>query len=495
MTGLPSSSLKPVGGLDSYLDSGAVSSDSSDEKYRSALEKITSALEAREGNNTQQLLLAISQGMLTPGPTGHFGESLGNAAGAASKVMQTQEAAGLENAKMRLQLAQAEREQGNKTKALNFAASSLGMSPQQLSSGLQSGNLPPGSFSRIKPEALFITSQLDKSVGDALSKTLEADFKNAQLAIELYRAGVDRAKIEAEFGPAVLKLLPESPFSSGASSAAPSAAPPVTPTSETKPVAEAQTDQKPPAQPAPFQPSQPPQQAAQPAPADDLEGLPLATQKAIREQRQKDMEAPFSEKRKQIYTFDPQTVGSSDSRLREIYDIVNRHPQIVGLLQGQGLFKALGSAMQQGSQTPWGTWSLPITEFQRKLKLNDTQQTIATRLSQLLGEQFFENARTNKSILGPSISNSDVMLLKAPVATAEDSAEAIKYWTKQNILGNKQKLDLYNALIEFDQSKGSKYSPAEFFNPKRNPQYDTIVKKYQSLTDELVRMHSPAYAR
>lgn len=103
---IPAGSLKPVTG-----------EDPADEKYRSALEKITSALEAREANNTQQILLGIAQGMLTPGPTGSFGESVGQAAGNVNKLIQAQEGAGLENAKMRLQLAQAEREMAQRNKA------------------------------------------------------------------------------------------------------------------------------------------------------------------------------------------------------------------------------------------------------------------------------------------------------------------------------------------------------------------------------------------
>ena len=106
LSAIPAGSLKPI-----------IGDEDSDQKWQSALQRITSALDAREGNTNQQLLLAISQGLLTPGPTGHFGESLGNAAGAASKVMQAQEASGLENAKMRLQLAQAEREMAQRNKA------------------------------------------------------------------------------------------------------------------------------------------------------------------------------------------------------------------------------------------------------------------------------------------------------------------------------------------------------------------------------------------
>lgn len=115
LSAIPAASLKPVTG-----------EEAADEKYRSALERITSALDARESNNTQQMLMAIAQGMLTPGPTGSFGESVGHAAGNVAKIQQAQEASGLENAKMRLQLAQAEREMAQRSKAAGAFQSLVG---------------------------------------------------------------------------------------------------------------------------------------------------------------------------------------------------------------------------------------------------------------------------------------------------------------------------------------------------------------------------------
>jgi hypothetical protein len=84
--------------------------DASQDALTKAYENLTSALGARnEGDKTRELLLAISQGMLTPGPTGSFGESLGQAAGNVMKVQRSQEADALENAKMRLEMAKAGR--------------------------------------------------------------------------------------------------------------------------------------------------------------------------------------------------------------------------------------------------------------------------------------------------------------------------------------------------------------------------------------------------
>lgn len=81
-----------------------------DQEHKNALDYLTTALANRNGNSMQQTLLAISQGMLTPGPTGSFGESVGHAAGNVLKLQKEQEASGIENAKMRLQIAQAQRQ-------------------------------------------------------------------------------------------------------------------------------------------------------------------------------------------------------------------------------------------------------------------------------------------------------------------------------------------------------------------------------------------------
>lgn len=82
--------------------------DAAQDALTKAYENLTSALSSRtEGDRNRELLLAISQGMLTPGPTGSFGESVGQAAGNVLKVQRSQESDALENAKMRLEMAKA----------------------------------------------------------------------------------------------------------------------------------------------------------------------------------------------------------------------------------------------------------------------------------------------------------------------------------------------------------------------------------------------------
>lgn len=107
-SGLTAATLKPSGNL--LLNS-------EDDNYQSAIERIKSALDARENRPFDPHLLAIAQGLLSPTKTGSFGESLGQAAGNVLPVMQSEEKQNLDTAQMRLQLAQAEREQANLTAA------------------------------------------------------------------------------------------------------------------------------------------------------------------------------------------------------------------------------------------------------------------------------------------------------------------------------------------------------------------------------------------
>ena len=121
-TALAAGALKPsgVGPLEASATNLTDQTDSELE-YRNALMKIKSALDARERRAYNPTLLAISQGLLAPTATGSFGEGVGQAAGNVLKVQQQQEKEAIENAQIRLQIAQAERQQELKNKALGIA--------------------------------------------------------------------------------------------------------------------------------------------------------------------------------------------------------------------------------------------------------------------------------------------------------------------------------------------------------------------------------------
>ena len=156
------SALKPLGGSLASAE---------DDSYKSALSKIKAALDARENRPFDPTLLAMAQGFLSPTKTGSFGESLGQAAGAVLPVMQAEEKAGMENAQLRLQIAQAERAQALKNQGMAFltgGANPAGGASGQVTKGDASG---PGILinGRVLTPALIATLKYEnKELGDAL---------------------------------------------------------------------------------------------------------------------------------------------------------------------------------------------------------------------------------------------------------------------------------------------------------------------------------------
>lgn len=75
--------------------------------YKDAIARLEGLLDQRESKLIDPTYLAMAQGFLSPTKTGSFGESLGNVAAAVGPAIQAENKSAMENAKMRLELAQA----------------------------------------------------------------------------------------------------------------------------------------------------------------------------------------------------------------------------------------------------------------------------------------------------------------------------------------------------------------------------------------------------
>jgi hypothetical protein len=122
--------LKPV---------GATESPSADEAYSTAMQQLMSTLEARQNRGSSNTLLAIAEGLLSPTPTGSFGEGLGQAAKAVRGVQAQQEKEQMDLAQMRLQLAQGQREQAQLAAAQQAFRQKSGLVPTQGAAGQPAG--------------------------------------------------------------------------------------------------------------------------------------------------------------------------------------------------------------------------------------------------------------------------------------------------------------------------------------------------------------------
>jgi hypothetical protein len=165
-----------------------------DEEYKLDFKKsqadLKAALAARENQLFDPVLLALSQGFAAPTKTGAFGESLSTAAGLANQAAQGQQKNLVENAQMRMQLAQMGLEQGRKEKAQNMVSGLFNPKPAEgapaapsvgatagapVAESAQPPAQPTGGLRSISGADIMKISQLDKELGDNLAKAVAVD--------------------------------------------------------------------------------------------------------------------------------------------------------------------------------------------------------------------------------------------------------------------------------------------------------------------------------
>jgi hypothetical protein len=233
-------------------------------------------------------------------------------------------------------------------------------------------------------------------------------------------------------------------------------------------------------------------QPAQPAQAEvttDLSSLPLAEQTKIMVDRISAADKPAQEVATVLQTTaNPQSISSSNRRLTELGKLVEANPNVVGLMNKQGLMAALGTAANEGFRAGPYTVSLPVKSFVEKLELNPKEQTAARRIAMLLDEEFFTRAALAKSALGPQISNADSVLMKSPMARPEDSAKLIRYWALHGQMVNRQNDEMYKAYNQWlDQTKG-KAPVRQFFDKQGREITNKYTPYFERLQDKLGAM-------
>lgn len=160
-----------------------------DESYDAAMKRIEELLKSREERLFDPTLLAMAQGFLAPSATGSFGEGLGAAAGNVLKSQEVEQKQGMENAQMRLQLAQAQKEQDLKTRKQQFGQQLLGgVSPP----GAPGAQAAPGAQQGAPAGA---PGQLREITMDDVRKAMAVDDALGKQILEIYKAQGDRFKI------------------------------------------------------------------------------------------------------------------------------------------------------------------------------------------------------------------------------------------------------------------------------------------------------------
>lgn len=468
MAALPTSLPTPPAGLGG--------DEQARQEYFDALDKTLQALEARATGGPNMFKLAGA--FFDPGRTGSFGEAVGRAATVAGEDVQRQTEMQLPIAQVRAQLAGQKYQVANEAKALDLVSSVLGTPPAQTSQVLSSGQLPADMVSKITPGLVIAVNKLDPKLGTSLKQVFDMDIERRKLVNDDIKNGLNMTDLIAKYGPDVVAYFPAGARAPGqpTTPTAPITAPAIAPSAPTPSVTAPVTTQ--------------PTTTAVAATGD--EGLPLAARAGVRESRAKELDKPWTDQRTAINAWTPAAVSTSDRALRELYKIADTAPQIFGLMQQQGLISAAQTAAQEGIQVGrLGSVSLPVQKTLEKIRLAPREQELLRRATQLMAEQFFENAKANKSILGPQISNADAQFMQRPMVTEADSAANIKYWVQQHVLINKQRNDLFSSLNQFDRKYGANVPASRYFD---SDEYRNILKRYDDLNQQLIE-RSPFYNR
>jgi len=472
-------------------------------EYMDAVSKILQSLESRAAKPINWWKVAGA--MADPGKTGNFSEALGKASTSIGQDVEKSQEMALPIAQLRAQLAGQKYSVSRQNEALSIISGIFGTDLKTTQAMIQRGAIPSDLLSKITPQAYMAVALRSPELGTMLKNAAEMETGNIKLGVDVAGKEVDFAKQRAEFGEDFTKFL--SPASrrilglgeKPQATPAPVSEPNVLPV----PAANLQTNIVPnspgprvdtgnePIIEKPMSATPGPVQLAEQTTAADS-NVPLANRAKAQLERQKMRDEMFKGEIGTIVTWVPERVNSSIRDLRELHDLADKYPQVLGLMQKQGLLSGLQAAAEKGVSTPWGSFSVPVQEFLSKVQLPPAEQQVLARISNIIAKQFFENARVNKSILGPQISNADVTLLQAPMITAKDAADAIKYYAKENIIGTNMRGELNKLYGSWNKQYGNTSDFGEFFN---SSDYNTVMDRFSKYYDELYSKHNPFVGR
>lgn len=224
-----------------------------------------------------------------------------------------------------------------------------------------------------------------------------------------------------------------------------------------------------------------PAAATQVATADaELEKLPLTERNKIRAERLNEANKGNQALLGEIRGTNPAMLQGSLEDMQKLNHFATHDAHLWGLMQKQGLFQGLLNAAQEGASLDIGAaqakLNLPVEKFLQTVKFKPEDQAKIREIGRIFGQEFLNNVKTNKGLLGVNPTDNDAKLLAAPMATIEDSAKSVQHWTRQHALDIYQKLELHKALQQHEGRAGKTSDPGLFFRPES--EYHNILKNY-----------------
>jgi len=470
-------------------------------------QRLVDSLEARVAG-PQEMLWGLARAFSAPTKTGSFGESFGHATEALGQHFAQQKQQISEVAKMRHELGaqnvamqEKEVERLKEERAFDLIGQTVGGNNQSVEQALGGGPLSPENFQRLLKVYPKI-EQLSPKAGKALKNSFDMTMEISKRAEEARKLSLNEAEyaskvaqLRAQFGDEVLAWLPKVP-SEGISGAAPSGV-----SGQPQPTGPLKERVPTPAQPQGAQ-------AGEPKLAR-LPGESLSTYQDRLKQHENNLNDIYKEKSQYFVSLDYNSLKSSQSQLEELHNFIKQDEQrvqkayaeysktmnpndawrkanvdqsIFGLFKDGTFVSSLNAAAKEALRLGNTTVSLPTEVIATRLRRPELQSQ-AIRISQIMADQFLQNARANKGVLGAQVSNFDAQSFQKPMAQETDPRSAVEYWTKLNILANKERQDVAEKFGEYVRAKKNPY---EFAISK---DYKDISDKYYSLRQQFDKIY------
>jgi murein DD-endopeptidase MepM/ murein hydrolase activator NlpD len=188
--------------------------------------------------------------------------------------------------------------------------------------------------------------------------------------------------------------------------------------------------------------------------------------------------ADFKPRIAELSAIDPGRLENANIKYERLAQLASKKgmDKALGMLYEQGAFTALATAAQTGVKLGNFGLSVDIYEALKKLNLPPELQKDIREMEMILADVFIDRAKSSKSAFGPQISNADILFMQAPMASVRDPQKLVLGFAQQEVLKNKQLMDLGNAYGGWlDSVQGTNKSSSQFFRTK---EYTTINKQY-----------------
>ena len=195
--------------------------------------------------------------------------------------------------------------------------------------------------------------------------------------------------------------------------------------------------------------------------------------------------AEFKPRIAELSAINPGNLKTANVKYERLAELASKKgmDKALGMLYEQGAFTALATAAQSGVKLGNFGLSIDIYEALKKLNLPPELQTNIREMEMILADVFIDRAKSSKSAFGPQISNADILFMQAPMASVRDPQKLVLGFAQQEVLKNKQLMDLGDAYGDWlDKAHGTTKSASQFFRTK---EYKTINDQYANGFREL----------